>query len=87
MLTATANTCEGTTLDACQSAIRDAFAGAPGRVDIRHLWTRGETHNFRVNWWRLRPDSSEYHIARSEFVTVDMMAGFAVVRPPLTKTA
>ena len=87
MLTANTQRCEGTTLTACESAIRDAFAGTPGRMDIRHLWTRGETHNFRVNWWRLRPDSTDHHIAQSEFVTVDMVDGFAVARPPLAKSA
>jgi hypothetical protein len=87
MLTVSQQTCEGWTLDACEAAIREAFAGTCGRMDIRRLWSRDQTHNFRVNWWRLKSDSTEHHIDRSEFVTVDVVDGAAVMRRPLAKSA
>ena len=59
MLTANEQRCEGLTLDACHNAIRDAFAGTCGRMDIRWLWSRGDTHRFRVNWWRLSPSGAD----------------------------
>ncbi len=72
MLAVDAQKCEGLTLDACEASIRESFAGTCGRIDIRWLWSRGDMHRFRVNWWRLSPSGSEHRIERSEFVTVDM---------------
>ena len=82
VLTANAQKCEGLTLDACEAFIREAFAGTCGRIDIHWLWSRGDMHRFRVNWWRLSPSGSEHRIARSEFVTVDMTRD-CVVNPQL----
>ena len=78
MLTANEQRCEGLTLDACHNAIRDTFAGTCGRMDIRWLWSRGEMHRFRVNWWRLSPSGAEYQIDRSEFVSIDAGRGLEV---------
>ena len=80
MLTVNAQKCEGLTLDACEASIREAFAGTCGRIDIRWLWSRGDIHRFRVNWWRLSPDGSEHCIERSEFVTIDMARNLVMSR-------
>ena len=81
MLTATEQRCEGMTLDACHNAIRDKFAGTCGRIDIRWLWSRGDTHRFRVNWWRMSPSGAEHQIDRSEFVSVDAGSELEVIHP------
>ena len=72
MLTATEQSCEGLTLDACRFASSERFAGTCGWMDVRWLWSRGPAHHFRVNGWRISPDGSERRIERSEFVTVDL---------------
>ncbi len=87
MLTAEKQRCEGLTLDACHNAIRDAFAGTRGRIDFRWLWSRGNTHHFRVNWWRLSESGSQYHIGRSEFVSVDAERDLAVSHPLAAQAA
>ena len=87
MLTAHEERCEGLTLDACHNAIREAFAGTCGRMDIRWLWSRGDTHRFRVNWWRLSANGAQHCIDRSEFVTVDAARGLEVSRQLTTQAA
>ena len=87
MLTANAQKCEGSTLDACEASIREAFAGTCGRIDIHWLWSRGDMHRFRVNWWRLSPSGSENRIERSEFVTVDTARDCVTSRQLQTQTA
>lgn len=54
------------------AVIAAAFAGQYGRLDVRHLWTRGGVSFFRANWWSRDWISGEDHVRRSEFVAVEM---------------
>ncbi len=51
-------------------AIERHFRGIPGRLDARLLWSRGNRHYFRVNWWRWSSERFERCIGHSAFVVV-----------------
>ena len=51
-------------------AIERAFRGTPGRMDARLLWSRGNRHYFRVNWWCWSSERFERCIGHSAFVVV-----------------
>ncbi len=59
-------------------AIAAAFPGAIGKLEIRRLWSRGETSYFRVNWWT-GFDGGNARIRASEFVAVDYAESELVV--------
>lgn len=50
--------------------IASAFFENEARLDIRHLWTKGDVSMFRVNWWTTT-HAGEPRIFRSAFVAVE----------------
>ncbi len=48
--------------------VLEHFDCAAHRVDVRHLWSNGDTHFFRVNAWRQA--DGENRIVQSAFVSV-----------------
>ena len=80
MLTAMTQDRETVDLAVCEVAIRKSFAGTCGRIDLRLLWSRGDLHHFRVNWWRLSASGCEHRIEHSEFVAVDGATGVVASR-------
>jgi hypothetical protein len=54
----------------CRRAIASAFYENEGRLDIRHLWTKGDVSMFRVNWWT-NTHAGAPRIYRSAFVAVE----------------
>ncbi|MCA9244764.1 MAG: hypothetical protein KDA32_12450 [Phycisphaerales bacterium] len=47
----------------------ERFDCAAHRVDVRHLWSKGDTHYFRVNAWRSLI-GGDNRIVQSAFVSV-----------------
>ncbi len=59
-------------------AIAAAFPGAVGKLEIRRLWSHGETSYYRVNWWT-GIDGGDARIRASEFVAVERGESHPVV--------
>lgn len=57
--------------------IAAAYYESETTLDVRHLWSRGEAHFFRVNWRHFggRHDGEIY---RSAFVSIDESTGAPV---------
>jgi len=53
---------------AARNAVAAAYYAVSGRLDIRHLWTRGALNLFRVNLWKRRPGSDEQYVYDSRYV-------------------
>jgi hypothetical protein len=67
-------------------AVAAKFFEHVGRLDIRELWSRGDTSYFRVNWWKLQP-VGEHRICESAFVEVRRTKhGFVVQNRTLERT-
>jgi hypothetical protein len=70
----------------CRRAIADAFVENEERLDVRHLWTRGDARYFRVNWWSTDSFGAG-RIRRSAFVSVEATKSGLVVRDLTTRAA
>ncbi len=46
----------------------------PAHLDIRHLWTRGRTSFFRVNWWTA-VGTGVSRVSRSCFIPLEAVGG------------
>jgi hypothetical protein len=46
----------------------------PAHLDIRHLWTRGRTNFFRVNWW-ITESTGVRRVTRSRFIPLEEVGG------------
>ncbi len=66
--------------------IAAAFFENEARLDIRHLWTRGEVSLFRVNWWTTT-HSGGPRIFRSAFVAVEQTPEGLVLRDRTRRSA
>lgn len=70
------------------AVIAAAFSHIRGRMDVKHLWTRGDVSYFRVNWWRHDWVAGEERVALSEFVAVEATeAGLSVLSRPGKRAA
>ena len=54
-----------------REALAKHFVELPERMDVRYLWSSGQTHYFRVNWWRTNADQLTQSVRRSEFVAIE----------------
>ena len=57
-----------------RTAIAAVFFEDPRQLDIRHLWVRGGSNFFRVNWWSSAIAGTR-RIVRSAFVAVEACDG------------
>lgn len=66
------------TLEAFRRLIAAAYYENAAALDVRHLWSRGGGHYFRVNWRHVggRHDGGIY---RSAFVAIDESSGAPVI--------
>ncbi len=65
-------------LDSYRRLIAAAYYESEATLDVRHLWSRGGNHFFRVNWRHVggRHDGGIY---RSVFVAIDESSGAPVI--------
>ncbi len=62
-----------TRLPDMRAAIAAVLFEEPGRLDIRHLWTRGRMNYFRVNWW-VTEARGVSRITHSSFIQLEAIA-------------